>query len=264
MGLALDPISQGTQIGADIGQRVDPTAIIVAEMKLRNFSFVGGENWDKYHQGPQGGEIHYEIHRIIQMPLNTAYDHVAQRIAEIYQRLHHPFAHLEKMPDTERSIYMKRGDRPSNRVQQVLVDATGVGNPVVELITKKGVPVTPVWFTSGDKVTRVNGELHMAKAAMVSRLQVLLQQRRIHFPDDYDSRALVEELLNYEIKATDSGNLQTGVFKVGKHDDLATALGLATWEEIGGTLTIGDAPEALQRFFYGNELSDHPVSSWRG
>ena len=43
---------------------------------------------------------------------------------------------------------------------------------------------------------------------------------------------LVEELLNYEIRINDNANAQFGAFRVGAHDDLATALGLACCEDL--------------------------------
>jgi len=41
------------------------------------------------------------------------------------------------------------------------------------------------------------------------------------------TRALAEELLTYEVRVSESANLQAGAFKTGTHDDMATALGLA-------------------------------------
>jgi hypothetical protein len=43
----------------------------------------------------------------------------------------------------------------------------------------------------------------------------------------------LQVLLNYEIRVNENASAQFGAFKVGSHDDLATALGLACWEEVG-------------------------------
>ena len=85
-----------------------------------------------------------------------------------------------------------------------------------------------VFVESGQRWQGFSGLLQSI-SILVSRLQVLLQQRFIHLPQTAEAEALTEELLNYEIKVTDSQNLQMGVFSTGKHDDLATALGLACW-----------------------------------
>jgi len=47
-------------------------------------------------------------------------------------------------------------------------------------------------------------------------------------PKTGEAAALTEELLNYEIKVSEDANEQYGAFRVGTHDDLVTAIGLAT------------------------------------
>ena len=64
-----------------------------------------------------------------------------------------------------------------------------------------------------------------------SRLQVLLQADRILLPDTDEARQLVDELFAFEIKIAEDGNERYGAFKVGKHDDLVVALGLAVLDD---------------------------------
>lgn len=244
-------IRKGVQIGIDIGQRVDPTAIVVAERQLQGFSWP---NLDARHPDdvPVGGDIHYVIRRVERLALGTPYPLVVARLADIHAALvsaGRPVGELQHPRFKE--MYSPRAT--GRHIHAVLVDATGVGTPVVDLLKEKNIyPLTAVYLTGGEKATTSNGELHLAKALLVSRLQVLLQQRRIHLPDTPESRALTEELLNYEIRVTENANLQAGVFKTGKHDDLATALGLACWDDDQrGELIFAPAPEALQRYFGG-------------
>ena len=68
----------------------------------------------------------------------------------------------------------------------------------------------------------------MPKGMLVSRLQALLQTTRLRMPDTERTRALSEELRTYEVRVSESANLQAGAFKTGAHDDMATAVGLAT------------------------------------
>jgi hypothetical protein len=56
---------------------------------------------------------------------------------------------------------------------------------------------------------------------------VLLQTGRVHLPGTAEARALARELEAYEIRVTENANDTYGAFKVGTHDDLVTALGLA-------------------------------------
>lgn len=197
----LEPISMGVQIGVDLGQRVDPTALCVCEVEQRDYELS-----DKGR--PRGGEYHYVVRQLGRLPLGTSYPDVAERLAEIHRKL--------------------REDKISARFW---VDATGVGQPVIDLLRKAHLPVVPVYLTGTDKAVEEDRELRLGKALMVSRLQVLLQSGQIHLPKTAEAEALIQELLNYEIRVTDDAHAQFGAFKVGTHDDLATALGLACWQE---------------------------------
>ena len=86
-----------------------------------------------------------------------------------------------------------------------------------------------MYFTHGDHRTEHSGEdkVTLGKAYLVSRLQALLQCNRLHLPATAESRALAQELLDYEIRVEEDANERYGAFRGGSHDDLVTALGLA-------------------------------------
>ena len=108
------------------------------------------------------------------------------------------------------------------------VDATGVGQPIVDLLSVAGVRPVACYFTHGDRrVEKDRHEITIGKAYLVSRLQALLQTGRIHLPRTSEASALAEELLDYEIRVDQNANDRYGAFRVGTHDDLVTALGLA-------------------------------------
>jgi hypothetical protein len=100
--------------------------------------------------------------------------------------------------------------------------------------------VTPVYFTHGDRrqeerEAAAGGgggaiRVTLGKAHLVSRLQVLPQTGRIHLPETAEAKALARELRGHEIRVTENANDTYGAFKVGSHDDLVTALGLAVQE----------------------------------
>jgi hypothetical protein len=109
----------------------------------------------------------------------------------------------------------------------LFVDATGVGAPVVDLLNASGVRPVAVYFTHGDRRTVERGQITLGKAWLVSRLQSLLQTGRLHPPKTAEAEVLARELLDYEIRVDQNANDTYGAFKVGSHDDLVTALGLA-------------------------------------
>ena len=60
---------------------------------------------------------------------------------------------------------------------------------------------------------------------------MLLQTGRLHLPRTTESEKLAQELLDYEIQVDENANERYGAFRVGTHDDLVTALGLAVNKE---------------------------------
>lgn len=180
-------------IGIDIGQKRDPTAICVVEVEERT------------------DDTYFLVRHLERLALGTAYPQVATRVAVVVKQVR------RRMSEDGASL-------------SVYADATGVGLPVVDLLKAAGVRVTPVLFTYGDKrtVDREQGRVTLGKAWLVSRLQALLQSGRLLLPDTSEARALAQELLDYEIKVSEDGDLKAGAFRVGSHDDLVTALGLAT------------------------------------
>ncbi len=218
----LPPLSRGIQIGVDIGQRRDSTAIVVAERVEigRTQDFAWGRALPA-----KAGQVQFEVRYMERLPLGTPYPDVARRLAEIVGRLPRTVAY----PPPDPRLAALYQDLPRRRSVTVCVDATGVGQPVVDVIVEAGIDVTPVYITAGRQVTETHGELHLAKEQMVSYLQVLVQQRRILLPDTPEANAMVRELLDFEIRVTEHANAQFEA-RTGSHDDYVTALALATWD----------------------------------
>lgn len=184
-------------IGVDIGQKRDPTALCVAEVDRRR---VGDRE-----------EIHFVVRYLDRLPLGTPYPEVARRLADIAARV----------------------ARRSRDRLVTFVDATGVGKPIVDLLRERALQtwIIPVFFTHGDRRSESEEEIKLGKAYLVSRLQALLQTARLHLPEVPEARALAQELLDYEIRVDENANDRYGAFRVGTHDDLVTALGLAVQAE---------------------------------
>ncbi len=184
-------------VGVDIGQKRDPTAVCVAEVEAR---LVAGRR-----------ETHYLVRHLERLPLGTPYPAVADSVTRIADR-----------------VRARTGARPT-----VFVDATGVGQAVVDLLrgqVRSG-EVVAVWFTAGGRRTERRDpsgrRVSLGKAFMVSRLQAMLGGGRLHLPKTAEADALTRELLNYELRVDANGHARAGAFRVGTHDDLVTAVGLA-------------------------------------
>jgi hypothetical protein len=205
-------------VGVDIGQKRDPTAIAVVEQEERRDS-----------------ETHHIVRHLERLPLGSPYPAVAKRVAEVVRGVHAATS----------------GEAPT-----LYVDATGVGTPIVDILRAAGVgdlaQLLAVYFTHGDRRKVERGEVKLGKAWLVSRMQALLQSGLLHLPRTAEAEVLGEELLNFEIRIAENANDLYGAFRVGTHDDLVTALGLATQEDRGGEMptsyrddpyTFGDIPQ---------------------
>ncbi len=194
-------------IGVDIGQKVDPTAIAVVEAKRRGSP--GSEEWA------------FLTRHLERLELGTPYRDVASRTSEVVSGV--------------RGRMIDEGAFARGRLERggiaLYVDATGVGVPIVEMlkerIDRRACAIRAVYFTHGDKLTRREDGLSLGKAYLVSRMQAPMQSGRIELPRTRQA----EELLDYEIRIDEDGNDKYGAFKVGTHDDLVTALGLAVLKD---------------------------------
>lgn len=238
MDKTLNPI----RIGVDVGQINDPTAICVTEITQIHTG--------QFRTPPRPGlsvdpvmASYFTVRQIQRLPLNTSYPIVAERLASM---LCNPLF--------------------ADRKVSLLIDVTGVGRPVYDDLqaaiklrpeAKKAI-LKPITFTHGEKYNRSTGAL--AKAYLVSRLQSLLQGGYVHAPDNPEVRAMLEELRTYEITISQDGHDSYGA-QTGKHDDLATALGLSVLEDPfapktgGGVTALIIKDEPLGR--------DDPAFSWR-
>lgn len=225
-------------VGVDIGQKQDPTAIVAAEVWQR----ATGRYLPSQIQDPRTGaffpdqkaetEAVYVARLIERLPLGTPYPAVAQRLVEILANLRR----RELEAAEARTADTNLAKHPSRELPRhtLLMDATGVGAPVVDLVRDglrteplaRETWLRPITFTHGDTFDATTGR--MGKAYLVSRLQTLLQRQRIQLPRTQEALDMARELEVYEIHVDQAGSDTYGAFKVGAHDDLATALGLAT------------------------------------
>ncbi len=229
----------GVVIGVDIGQRVDPTAIAVAEYEDRapaptpaRIVVTGGRMVEHPAVYPKE-EYHFLIRHLERLPLGTPYPRVAERLAEVVDGVRgRAGRRVVEVPVFEAGrILIARREMDARPDVTLFVDATGVGQPVVDLLDVAGVRPIPCYFTHGDRRAVDGGRVTIGKAWLVGRLQALLQTKRLHLPQTAEARQLARELLDYEIRVDEDANDKYGAFKVGTHDDLVTALGLAVLDD---------------------------------
>jgi hypothetical protein len=164
------------------------------------------------YSGPRTLCVRY-LQRI---PLGTSYTRVVQRVGEVVRH------------------------RLLEGRSRVVVDATGVGAPVVDLLkaARLECPVTAVTITAGDRAHSSGDRWHVPKRDLLTNLLVLLEARELKIPRGLaDAGTLVRELGEMEMRHAGAGRVQMGAEGSGEHDDLVIAVALACWraglKEIG-------------------------------
>jgi hypothetical protein len=178
-------------IGLDLGQTQDFTAMAVLERRAVAVA---------------GGKPEYALRHLQRFPLGTAYTALVPAVAAL------------------------RNKEPL-RQAPLVVDQTGVGRAVVDMLRQTASGVIAVTITGGHAVTHAeDGSYHVPKKELSTALQVVMQGRRLQIARSLpDAAALVRELQQFQVKITAAANETFGVWRNGQHDDLVLAVALACW-----------------------------------
>ena len=148
------------------------------------------------------------VRHLERMPLGTPYINVVSRVREMLQ--HRELAGQSRL----------------------VVDATGVGAPVVEMLRAARLPcgLTSVTITGGEQAHGRGEEWHVPKRDLMTGLLVLLEDGRLKIHRKLEEAGeLVRELLDIRLNQTSGGRMGMGAEGYGEHDDLALAVALACW-----------------------------------
>jgi hypothetical protein len=187
-------------MGVDLGQSRDHAAIVV----IQRFELALPERDPFTGLRPEATVI--VVRYAEQIPLGLSYPAVAAYVTSLAMRA--PLA--------------DRG--------QIVVDATGVGAPVVDLLRADPslkCPVVPVVITPGEFESEANGRWHVPKRDLLDGIRIAFEGGRIAMASNMPGLAeLVGELENLRPRKSAPGGVGGNARK---HDDLALALALAWW-----------------------------------
>lgn len=186
-------------VGVDLGQSRDFTAIVVVE----RVDFVPPPA-TRTRNGTSVVAVKHHHVRLCERPrLGTPYPDVVRRVRAIFDGIGSP--------------------------ADLVVDASGVGRPVVDLFEQARVYPIAVTITGGDTAMQNGAAYRVPKRDLVSTLEVVLQERRLKIAQEMpDQSALVDELLNFRATFARSGHESFAAGGSG-HDDFVMALALAVW-----------------------------------
>ncbi len=186
-------------IGVDLGQKHDFTAIAILERRdpgLPNFLHP----WSL-------PETAYELRHLERLPLGTPYTKIVERIAAI-----------ANLPELERNT-------------ELIVDGTGVGAPVVDLLREANLPcgITSVSITAGEHSQHGHRSATVPKRDLIATLEVMLDEQELKIASGLtERRRLVDEFMSLKAGTTRTGHNTFGA--TGRnHDDLLIAVSLACW-----------------------------------
>lgn len=184
-------------VGLDLGQQNDFTVLSC---------IVASRPADSLHNRSIKQRNTYLIPFIYRAPLNIAYPAIVSWIHGLVQN------------------YFKDYD------YTCVVDYTGVGRPIVDLLRQQDIKVVAVNTTGGYNTTwKNNREVNVPKKDVIASLRATLEGNRIRIADNiisYDDT--IKEFVNFQEKISNSINLQYEA-KYGYHDDIVMSVGLAIW-----------------------------------
>jgi hypothetical protein len=188
--------------GLDLGQSHDFTALSVLER-----AEVRG-HWDPITFGHKV-QVELRLRHLERIPRGTSYLEIVRRVARIMQ------------------IPALGGH------SELLVDATGVGRPVVDLLrqTRLNGLLSPVNITSGLAESRAtNGYNNVPKRDLIIGLQVAFQKRALQIASRSPyAQKFIEEMTAMRVRINSNGTEQFGAWAAGQHDDLVCAVALSCW-----------------------------------
>ena len=134
---------------------------------------------------------------------------------------------------------------PQLRAALLVVDSTGVGVAVTDMLRAAGLQFDSVTITGGDQVHREGRQWRVPKRDLVSGVQVLLQSGRLRVAEALpEAQTLTRELLNFRYKIDPlTAHDSYGAWREGENDDMVLAVALACWRATkprGGKLYTGD------------------------
>lgn len=161
-------------------------------------------------------------------------DHPALAIVEkVGERLTLVYVHQYPLGMQFRALSddVARRLRQARPAPKILVDATGVGAPVIEFLEEAGCNPIAVTLTAGDNPRQITPKVwHVPQRILIQGVDVALQTKRLRIPRTLPEReALSAELVGIRARISQSGRDSYGSRSEAEHDDMVFALSYAVW-----------------------------------
>ena len=189
-------------VGLDLGQKRDFSAFCLVERRVEMFDAKDPVTWNFLRR------TRFHLRHLGRVPLGTPYPEVVERMVTMMQS-------------------------PALRGRcELVVDATGVGGPVVDLLraARLGCPVVAVTITGGDAAVQVGTAWKVPKRDLILGLQVMFETGEVEIAGGIpETEKFVKELMGTQVKVSAAGHDSYGSWRDGEHDDLVLAAALGCW-----------------------------------
>jgi hypothetical protein len=194
-------------VGLDLGQTADYTALaVVHSVQTR---MPDGQAAKGHH-----------LRHLERYPLRTPYPEIVEKVAALVRD--------EKLSPPE---YDPSRGRYSSQPPKLVVDNTGVGVAVTDLLKVKELRFTPVTITGGNRAHKKGTNWRVPKRDLVAALEVPFHTGALKVAEGLTLwPVLREELLNFRRKISlKTAHDSYEHWRESDHDDLVLACALACW-----------------------------------
>jgi hypothetical protein len=192
-------------VGVDLGSQNDSTAITVLEVG-RGYEVTNYYRWDNAFLGEKAKkpDLHFVVKHLHRPRLGTSYPKILDEVTSI----------LEQLPWLGRKPVL-------------VVDATGLGAPVVHQMRKQGLYPIALTITGGNHPEMNGSNWSVPKAFLVGELRLAMHRDRLKVAQGFQARERLEtELGAFQAKLSDSGRA-TFAAAGSEHDDTVLSLAMA-------------------------------------
>ena len=196
-------------LSVDLGKRQDFTAFVIAEIKP--------ELRKNKRQGNMAVMVS-TVRDIQQLPLNTDYADVAQRIHNVFW---------------DDRLWLRDGKSGKSVGPTLLVDAGGVGDAVADDLAKDlGVPFVRYRLVRGTAQENKHSKLDytVPRTIMFQQLYAAFHSERIKIDRRLPlAKDLIAELKGLQVERNEESGYVKVTHREGTHDDMAICLAAANW-----------------------------------
>lgn len=196
-------------VGADLGKSVDNTAIAVMHHTVTG---TGEDIVDHRLKVRRERTIRrFDLVHLQRLPLGMNYVAQAHAIGELMQR--------EPLKSARAKL---------------VIDQSGVGAGVVDLMEANGLRPMRVQITAGSEQTHEGNVYRVAKTILISKLEASMHSKELHVAAALsEAESLRDELRDFQRHVTASG-ANTWSARAGKHDDIVLAVSYGIWWATSG------------------------------